>query len=166
MTTRASRRQKGSEKMDLGKLKQFRSWLISAGIVVLVTVWLASGQVGTGTPEEELQAQASVITSPASPQQSRVRVRTQSAEAIMRMKASGMAHRMPQPSPVFPSASTAPRCQTALSALIPLSTTSRDAVPSIATTRPTPQDACSSSSRNRLFLAIHARFSSSAATQA
>jgi len=69
--------------MDLGKLKQFRSWMISAGIIVLVAAWLASGQVGSGASEEE-QATASVITGPAAPQQSSVRVRTQSAESIMR----------------------------------------------------------------------------------
>jgi len=69
--------------MDLGKFKQFRSWMISAGIVVLVTAWLASGQIGSSTPDEDLTP-ASVITGPVAPQQSSVRVRTQSAEAIMR----------------------------------------------------------------------------------
>lgn len=67
--------------MNLGKLKQFRSWFISAGIVLLVTVWLASGQVSSDAPEE---APRSVITSAAPAQQSSVRVRTQSAEEIMR----------------------------------------------------------------------------------
>ena len=38
--------------MDLGKLKKFRSWLISAGIAVLITLWLASGQFGEEAPEE------------------------------------------------------------------------------------------------------------------
>ena len=70
--------------MDLGKLRQFRSWLISAGMVLLVAVWLVSGQIGTGAPEEDQQVPASMVTEPAPPQQSRVRVRTQSAEAIMR----------------------------------------------------------------------------------
>ena len=67
--------------MDLGTLKQFRSWLISAGIAVAVLLWLASGQLGEDTREA---APASVITSTAPAQQSSVRVRTQSAEAIMR----------------------------------------------------------------------------------
>ena len=67
--------------MNLGKLKQFRSWFISAGIVLLVTVWLASGQVSSDAPEETPR---SVITSAAPAQQSSVRVRTQSAEEIMR----------------------------------------------------------------------------------
>ena len=67
--------------MNLGKLKQFRSWFISAGIVLLVPVWLASGQVSSDAPEE---APRSVTTSAAPAQQSSVRVRTQSAEEIMR----------------------------------------------------------------------------------
>lgn len=67
--------------MDLGKLRNFRSWLISASIVVVVSVWLASGQVGSEVQEEET---TSVITSAAPAQQSSVRVRTQSAEEIMR----------------------------------------------------------------------------------
>ena len=67
--------------MNLGKVKNFRSWLISAGIAVLVTVWLASGQIGDDTPEV---GPASVITTAAPSQQSSVRVRTQSAEEILR----------------------------------------------------------------------------------
>lgn len=67
--------------MDLRKLKNFRSWLISASIVLVVSVWLASGQVGSEVQEEE---PASVITSAAPALQSSVRVRTQSAEEIMR----------------------------------------------------------------------------------
>jgi multidrug efflux system membrane fusion protein len=68
--------------MNLGKLRNFRSWLISAGIVVVVSVWLVSGQVGSEVQEEE---PASVFASGAPAQQSSVRVRTQSAEEIMRM---------------------------------------------------------------------------------
>lgn len=67
--------------MDLGKLKNFRSWLISAGIVVVVSVWLASGQVGSEVQEE---ASTSVIASAPQAGQSSVRVRAQSAEEIMR----------------------------------------------------------------------------------
>lgn len=67
--------------MDFGKLKKFRSWLISASIAILVVAWLASGQFGEDAPEE---AKASVITTVAPSQQSSVRVRTQSAEEIMR----------------------------------------------------------------------------------
>ena len=67
--------------MELGKLKKFRSWLISAGLAVLITLWLASGQFGNETPEA---APSSVIASVAPAQRSSVRVRTQSAEEILR----------------------------------------------------------------------------------
>ena len=45
----------------------------------------------------------------------------------------------PAPSPVLPSASMAPRCQTAFSAVMASSTTSRRGLPSMAQTRPVPQ---------------------------
>ena len=67
--------------MDLGNVKNFRSWFISAGIAALVTVWLVSGQFGEEAPKE---APDSLITNTAPAQQSSVRVRTQSAEEIMR----------------------------------------------------------------------------------
>ena len=67
--------------MVLGKVKEFRSWLISASIVVLVSVWLMSGQVGGDAPEE---APVSTVNAATPVQQSSVRVRTQSAEEIMR----------------------------------------------------------------------------------
>jgi multidrug efflux system membrane fusion protein len=67
--------------MILGKLKQFRSWFISAGIAVLVSVWLASGQIGDGASEKP---PAENIEHEAPAQQSAVRVRTQAAEEIMR----------------------------------------------------------------------------------
>jgi multidrug efflux system membrane fusion protein len=67
--------------MDLGKIKRFRSWLISASIAVLVTVWLVSGQFDEEAPQE---APVSATTSAAPAQQPSVRVRTQSAEEIMR----------------------------------------------------------------------------------
>src|ERR1043166_4479010 len=51
---------------------------------------------------------------------------------------------MPAPSPVLPSASTAPRCQTAFSAAIAASTTWRRGWPSRAAMTPTPQASCSS----------------------
>lgn len=67
--------------MELGKLKKFRSWLISAGLAVLITLWLASGQFGNEAPEA---SPSSVIGSVAPAQRSSVRVRTQSAEEILR----------------------------------------------------------------------------------
>src|SRR6056297_646032 len=72
---------------------------------------------------------------------------------------------MPAPSPVLPSASTAPRCQIALSASIPACTTLRDGVPSMLTTRPTPQEECSSSSAYIPLAASHARLAASLAAQ-
>ena len=51
---------------------------------------------------------------------------------------------LPAPSPVLPSASTAPRCQTAFKASTPINTTSRRGLPSIAAMRPTPQASPSS----------------------
>ena len=62
-------------------------------------------------------------------------------------KATGICTWMPAPSPVLPSASTAPRCQIAFSAAMPFSTTCRRGLPSTATTSPTPQDECSCSGR-------------------
>ena len=73
---------------------------------------------------------------------------------------------MPAPSPVLPSASTAPRCQIAFSALIPFSTTCRRGLPSIATTSPTPQEACSSSGWYSPSASSRANSASIRATQA
>ena len=66
--------------MNLNKLKEYRSWLMSAGIAVAVAVWLLSGQVGDGAPQQEPPELAATTAAP----QSSVRVRTQSAEEIMR----------------------------------------------------------------------------------
>ena len=72
---------------------------------------------------------------------------------------------MPAPSPVFPSASTAPLCQMAFNASIPSSTTFLLGFPSIETTIPTPHDACSKFSRYMLFSFIHDRLSASLVAQ-
>ena len=61
-------------------LNEHRSWLMSAGIAVLVATWLLSGQLG-GEPSE---APVTDISPIARATQSSVRVRTQSAEEIMR----------------------------------------------------------------------------------
>ena len=55
----------------------------------------------------------------------------------------GIAICIPAPSPVIPSASTAPLCQIARSALIAASTTAREGLPLMAATNPTPQLSCS-----------------------
>ncbi len=67
--------------MKVGKFKRFNSWLISAGMVVAVSLWLISGQFG-----DTLEvATSSVITDAGrSASKNAVRVRTQSAELVMR----------------------------------------------------------------------------------
>ena len=68
-------------KTDLVRtLKEHRSWLFSAGMALLVLLWLLSGQLGGKDPEQ----QAPQIAVTESEPQSSVRVRTQSAEEIMR----------------------------------------------------------------------------------
>ncbi len=53
---------------------------------------------------------------------------------------------MPAPSPVFPSASTAPRWYKHFSASIAILTTSLEFIPLLEAIRPTPQEECSSNS--------------------
>ena len=61
-------------------LKEHRSWVFSAGMALLVVLWLLSGQLGSSEPEEPEPQIAATEVAP----QSSVRVRTQSAEEIMR----------------------------------------------------------------------------------
>ena len=65
--------------MQQANTKRFKSWLLPAGIVVAVTLWVASGTLGN-TEDEDTAANS---TAPA-PARSSVRVRTQSAEEVMR----------------------------------------------------------------------------------
>jgi len=67
--------------MELGIFRKHGSWLLSAGIASLVVLWLLSGQLG----DSETQAELSASDQP-SPRLARssVRVRTQSAEEILR----------------------------------------------------------------------------------
>ena len=65
--------------MKLGYIERFKSWLVSAGIILLVAIWLLSGQLGGN----ETAGQASVETLADAPR-SAVRVRTQTAEEVMR----------------------------------------------------------------------------------
>lgn len=68
-------------KTDLARtLKEHRSWLFSAGMALLVVLWLLSGQLGSNEQEEQAPQIAATESAP----QSSVRVRTQSAEEIMR----------------------------------------------------------------------------------
>lgn len=66
--------------MALGNIDRFRSWFVSAGVVVVVSIWLLSGQFGG--KEETAQATAESVTTPSV--RNAVRVRTQSAEEVMR----------------------------------------------------------------------------------
>jgi len=67
-------------KKILDTLSEHRSWLLSAGIAVLVAAWLFSGQLG-GADDKTITPDISPAPRTA---QSSVRVRTQSAEKIMR----------------------------------------------------------------------------------
>jgi len=67
--------------MELGKFQKHRSWLISAGITIVVVLWLLSGQLdGAETPADLSVNTASIDKHT----RSSVRVRTQSAEEIQR----------------------------------------------------------------------------------
>ena len=65
--------------MESGNTKRSRSWLVSAGIVSVVALWLLSGQFG-GDAEQDHSVQTAV----ADTTRNAVRVRTQSAEEVMR----------------------------------------------------------------------------------
>ena len=65
--------------MDLGKLDQHRSWLISAAIAGFIALWLLSGQFGS-TDSTETDGLARTTEKSLSS----VRVRTQSAEEVQR----------------------------------------------------------------------------------
>lgn len=66
--------------MALGNINRFKSWFVSAGIIVVVAIWLLSGQLG-GSEET---AEPSATTDIAAAARNAVRVRTQSAEEVMR----------------------------------------------------------------------------------
>ena len=65
--------------MELGNLKRYKSWTISASIVVAIALWLLSGQIGSDAAESESVAEPAVAAN-----KNAVRVRTQSAEEVMR----------------------------------------------------------------------------------
>lgn len=60
-------------------IKRFKSWFMSGGIVLVVVIWLLSGQLG-GDNDDTVINDAARETATANA----VRVRTQSAEAVMR----------------------------------------------------------------------------------
>ena len=67
--------------MNLGKLKQYKSWLTSAGIAAAIAIWLMTGHVDEGA-----DAEATTSGPVARPDaRTSVRVRTQTAEPVTRM---------------------------------------------------------------------------------
>ena len=65
--------------MQQGNINRYKSWFVSAGIVVAVTLWIASGSFGN-TEDEDTTINPGVIATA----KNAVRVRTQSAEEVMR----------------------------------------------------------------------------------
>jgi len=66
--------------MEYSKVSQYKSWFLSAAIVVVVALWLASGHSGN----EEQSEQATNTSVADSATQHSVRVRSQSAELVSR----------------------------------------------------------------------------------
>ena len=67
--------------MKAAELNRYKSWLMSGGIVILVLLWLASGQVANDGAEP---ASGTQPVATAGTQKNAVRIRTQSAEEVMR----------------------------------------------------------------------------------
>ena len=67
--------------MQKSSLTRFKSWFVSGGIVLLVALWLASGQFGA-EDGEAAESVSTPVTNAAT--KSAVRVRTQTAEEVMR----------------------------------------------------------------------------------
>ena len=65
--------------MALGKLKRYKSWFLSGGIIAVVALWLLSGQIGSSDQTGETAG-----ATPVPAARDAVRVRTQSAEEVMR----------------------------------------------------------------------------------
>lgn len=67
--------------MKAAQLKRHKSWLMSGSIVILVLLWLASGQVAN---DDAVPASRAEPVTASGPPKNAVRVRTQSAEEVMR----------------------------------------------------------------------------------
>lgn len=65
--------------MKPGSISRYKSWLMSAGIIVAITLWLATGQLGASGDSDT----ADMPTTETSAKNA-VRVRTQSAQEVMR----------------------------------------------------------------------------------
>jgi len=66
--------------MQQGTINRYKSWFFSASIIVAVTLWIASGSLGGGRDIKKKNKPAAASTDT----KSAVRVRTQSAEEVMR----------------------------------------------------------------------------------
>ncbi|MDJ0748822.1 MAG: efflux RND transporter periplasmic adaptor subunit [Woeseiaceae bacterium] len=65
--------------MELERFKRYKSWAVSASIALAVALWLVSGQFGSDVAETETVEAPAVVAN-----KNAVRVRTQSAEEVMR----------------------------------------------------------------------------------
>jgi multidrug efflux system membrane fusion protein len=70
--------------MDSAKIFKHRSWLISAGIALLIGLWLLSGSLSPSDTSEDSSHIAGGQNTGDGEQRSSVRVRTQSAEEVQR----------------------------------------------------------------------------------
>ena len=68
--------------MDLGNFEKYRSWFYSAGIAILVAIWLLSGQLGDDDVATVDDFASNAENAPAT--LGKVRVRTQVAEEVTR----------------------------------------------------------------------------------
>ncbi len=66
--------------MQQGNINRYKSWFVSAGIIIVVALWIASGSFG----EADDTGIADTPATAASAARNAVRVRTQSAEEVMR----------------------------------------------------------------------------------
>jgi len=67
--------------MNMGRLKEYKSWLTSAGITIAIIVWLVTGHISNSNDNESAVAG----DTPTEAARTSVRVRTQTAEEIVRM---------------------------------------------------------------------------------
>jgi len=67
-------------KVELNKLRRYKSWITSAGITIAIALWLASGHMGGGTKSYGSEQESQVTTAPFAS----VRVRHQFAEEFTR----------------------------------------------------------------------------------
>ena len=67
-------------KVKLNKLRRYKSWLTSAGITLVIALWLASGHIGGGTKSYGADESPNDVSTP----RASVRVRHQTADEVTR----------------------------------------------------------------------------------